>query len=286
MAHPFDELAKVLAQGVSRREALRRIGGGLATALLAAMGLKRAYAACGQAAFDACMQNRRDFCFQEEIQCIQECKVPNRANCVNRCQREEDRCLQISERYCRNQTKCPKGEVCDTATGTCVSECKPPCTGGKTCVDRSCQCPTGKADCGGTCVDTATDPQNCRFCGRACPSGQKCQGGDCVTPGGGGGDEYCREQGFPEGYHLCSGSVAGTPSISCCPPTHGCCPTGACFPKPGYHCCSCPPWICLDGTTCCCPPPGPEGQGQGDCCPPERPVCVIIDGRGFCSPPL
>jgi hypothetical protein len=39
MDNRFDELTKSLAEGVSRREALRRLGGGLAGALLASLGL-------------------------------------------------------------------------------------------------------------------------------------------------------------------------------------------------------------------------------------------------------
>jgi hypothetical protein len=43
MEHPFDHLAKTLAEGVSRREALRRLGGGMAGFLLASLGLGRAW---------------------------------------------------------------------------------------------------------------------------------------------------------------------------------------------------------------------------------------------------
>lgn len=39
----FDELAKDLARGVSRREALRRLGGGMAGAMLASLGVGRAW---------------------------------------------------------------------------------------------------------------------------------------------------------------------------------------------------------------------------------------------------
>jgi hypothetical protein len=38
MAHRFDELAKALAEGMSRREALRRVGGGLVGVILAVFG--------------------------------------------------------------------------------------------------------------------------------------------------------------------------------------------------------------------------------------------------------
>jgi len=45
MANQFDELSKALASGVSRREALRRFGVGLAGALLASAGVRKASAA-------------------------------------------------------------------------------------------------------------------------------------------------------------------------------------------------------------------------------------------------
>jgi hypothetical protein len=43
MEHQFDELAKALAAGVSRREALRRIGGGVVGLILASLGLGKAW---------------------------------------------------------------------------------------------------------------------------------------------------------------------------------------------------------------------------------------------------
>jgi hypothetical protein len=49
MANAFDELAKALAEGVTRRGALRLVGGGFAGALLASVGLGKAYGSgsCG-----------------------------------------------------------------------------------------------------------------------------------------------------------------------------------------------------------------------------------------------
>src|SRR5262249_13999102 len=49
MTHAFDELAKGMAEGVSRREALRRLGGGVAGALLASLGLTRGAEAASRA---------------------------------------------------------------------------------------------------------------------------------------------------------------------------------------------------------------------------------------------
>src|SRR5438046_840669 len=52
----FDELSKALANGLSRREALRRLGGGLLGAALAALGLDEAKAAPIPCA-EACSQH-------------------------------------------------------------------------------------------------------------------------------------------------------------------------------------------------------------------------------------
>jgi hypothetical protein len=51
MGNHFDELAKRMAGGMSRREALRRLGGGLAGALLASLGFGRAW---GQGFLQGC----------------------------------------------------------------------------------------------------------------------------------------------------------------------------------------------------------------------------------------
>ena len=59
MGNRFDELAKDLARGVSRREALRRLGGGLLGAAVAAVGLGLGKASAdgkgkGEACVDCC----------------------------------------------------------------------------------------------------------------------------------------------------------------------------------------------------------------------------------------
>jgi hypothetical protein len=59
MENRFDELAKALAGGMSRRDALRRLGGGLVGAVLASLGLGKAW---GQAPFAGCVKFCRDTC--------------------------------------------------------------------------------------------------------------------------------------------------------------------------------------------------------------------------------
>jgi hypothetical protein len=60
MKNRFDELAKDLARGISRREALRRLGGGLAGALLLSLGLPKAWANPADACIAACNEQHRN----------------------------------------------------------------------------------------------------------------------------------------------------------------------------------------------------------------------------------
>jgi hypothetical protein len=73
MAHQFDELAKALAEGVSRREALRRIGPGVVGAVLASLGMGRAWAQSPQCRA-YCQQQRAAGATQAQfIACLQNC---------------------------------------------------------------------------------------------------------------------------------------------------------------------------------------------------------------------
>lgn len=54
MGHEFDDLAKAASGAVSRREAFWRLGGGLALALLASLGLTGAGENCGLLCAQCC----------------------------------------------------------------------------------------------------------------------------------------------------------------------------------------------------------------------------------------
>ncbi len=82
-----------------------------------------------------------------------------RCNGAETCNETADRCepaLPI----------CTGGQVCDTATDTCVLTC----VGGTTL-------------CDGTCVNTSSDPAHCGACGTRCDAGEACVSGTCSELG-------------------------------------------------------------------------------------------------------
>src|SRR5262245_44992354 len=143
MNETFDELAKVLAEDVSRREALRRVGSVLAGALLAATGLG---SASGQGRGGGGGGSKG--CPSGQTKC--------KGKCVN---------LQSDSQNCGSCGHgCASGQVC--CSGTCTplgtnancAACGNACPAGSSCVNGQCSgasgCPAGQTDCGGACVDT------------------------------------------------------------------------------------------------------------------------------------
>jgi hypothetical protein len=187
MEHRFDVLAKSLAMGASRRDVLRQLGGGLAGALLASMGLGKAWGQSPHAASNAsCAKFCRD-----------ECGIrPGGGNafgqCVSSCQRCLNRtgappcacpapgstavlCCGANDQCCSSGTLagcCPEGAQCcpdfDHGTVSCCGPvgaycCMHPSTGHSKC------CPTG-ADC----CPAADGSLNC------CGFTENCVGGQCM----------------------------------------------------------------------------------------------------------
>ena len=168
----LDELSKLLARSVLRRESLRGIGAALAGTVLSTWGLGTAWAARP----DRCTA----FC--------RSCPTRKRRNqCVKACRS----CNGNTNRLCGscgNFTCCSAGTVC--CNGTCTSMNSDPhncgacgiiCAGQTpycnqgTCVG----CPAGTTNCGGSCIDTNWDGFNCGGCGIRCQPLEYCSYGNC-----------------------------------------------------------------------------------------------------------
>ena len=164
MSEMFDRLAKTVAGGVSRRDALKYLGGFLAGGFVTALA-GRARADAGGGTNEAIND-----------QCQKYCRAcPSRpaatfGHCMSQCKQT----LLTASR--QNVTVATCGTCTATApftsayTNTDVNNC-----GGCGTVCKG----TTPGCCSGTCVDLDSDANNCGACGNVCSSGT-CTGGNCA----------------------------------------------------------------------------------------------------------
>lgn len=165
MENQFDELTKALAGGLTRREALTRIAGGFAGALLASMGLGKAWGQSPNAAPNA-------YC---EKFCRYECEIsPGGGNAFGQCVSSCENCLNSGN----FPTGCPaEGSTAVVCSGTCPGDC-----GANPCgLETSCGSSSGVCVCAETltpgcaCVEPVCLPE-APLCDEStpCPSGFAC----------------------------------------------------------------------------------------------------------------
>ena len=170
----LDEVSKLLAASVSRRESLRRIGTFVAGAVLSPLGLGTAWAArpdrCGAFCRWCSTKAQRN-------QCLAVCRACN-GNTSRLCG------------SCGGYVCCASSAVCCNGVCTTVNSdphncggCGIVCGPGQNCVGNLCQsagpCFGGQMLCDGVCREIALDPSNCGGCGIACGPGENCAGGLC-----------------------------------------------------------------------------------------------------------
>jgi hypothetical protein len=186
MSEWFDRLAKTAATGVSRRDALKAVGGFLAGGFL--LGLT------GKARTDDTNNdiNRtcQAFCAACEGQgggahghCIVACK-----SCLRNGGSTCGACDAVT--CCRGSATCCTGACVnlDTDPNNCGA-CGTACPSGQVCVSGRCGLPAACAPptpdlCGNACVNFQSDVNNCGSCGFVCPacvSGTPtCTAGTCM----------------------------------------------------------------------------------------------------------
>ena len=169
----LDELSKLLAANVSRRESLRSIGAIVAGAALSTLGLNTAWAARPDrcTAFCRSCPTRK-----KRNQCMEACRACN-GNTSRLCG------------SCGNVVCCPTGTAC--CNGTCTNVISDPNNCGACgnvcpastpiCNQATCSaCQPWETFCGGYgCADLFTDPFNCGACGNQCSQTDVCAGGTC-----------------------------------------------------------------------------------------------------------
>jgi hypothetical protein len=135
----FDALARMMASGLPRREALRRLGGGLAGALLASLGLGKASGA------PTTNSECQEFCQNN-------CGIsPSDGNAFRNCVQSCKKCLNTD----RELSACPPSAGADVVCTACRSDefhcfdgscCKQPCCGSVCCKEHE-QCDSESSIC-------------------------------------------------------------------------------------------------------------------------------------------
>jgi hypothetical protein len=230
MESRLDALAKSLAGNLSRREALRTLGGSLAALLLSATGHAPAWAARGgngKGGGGSGSSSGGD--------CTAWCKArfaPGAAQV--QCKRVCDECGGNTSRLCSagpNQGVlcCGEGEGC-FATALGVPVCADLSSDEQNCGAIGSQCPFGWACCDGECKDLSDDPDNCGACGNECPPGgisPRCCDGVCTDVDS--DPDNCGQCG-----RVCGGECTADGVCTCvgddqCPPGETCAYFGACL---------------------------------------------------------
>jgi hypothetical protein len=262
--YDFDALAKDLARGLSRREALRRVGEGLFGALLASLGLGRAVA-------------------QGNSDCAHFCTSifppgRQRGDCISAAAHGTGLCYG-----CGPAAPASHADVCGNFGGPrfCCSADTPNCCNG-TCVNTQTDvnncgvcgktCASDETCCSGTCANLMTDPQHCTACNQHCPSDSLCCGNGTCCPA-----QVLNEIGQMVTAACCADGCCpwingappqccvGNPNL-CCPAGSNCCPGDLCCP--GYA-----PMCCVDptnGSPACCDVTGHVVTGMFAGCPKYR----------------
>jgi hypothetical protein len=270
----FDDLARALAAGASRRNVLKGLTGSAGAALAGALSwrpsfgkggaLRQGCAELGARCLrdDACcsglcdVESRRCVCTDDQEECDDEC-VDLRSDPAN--------CGECGE-SCSAGQRCLDGACCSGSGGTCDGDDE--CCGGLTC-------------CDGRCTDPSGDPNNCGDCGETCDfDPYLCEAPTCQ-------DGVCGRRPVPDGT-LC---VPDDPSYACCDggcadlhreehcgecgnicaPEETCCRGEGCFDLAGdpEHCGGCF-HACDPGESCvageCCPGPGTTCSSDEECC--------------------
>jgi hypothetical protein len=260
MEHQFDELAKSLAEPVQRREALRRLGSGLATATLAVLGLGNARGQgrgggggspgpqvltcptgqepCGSVCCgvgEGCCVGPNGIPVCTTLGSNTNCSAcndvcPANASCV------QEHCVcNNGEPPCPNPNGppwfwcCPAGTYCETSYPgsrcTCYSNGQVQCY--------NICCPAG-ATCNyntGQCVCTATGQPPCN--GVCCPSGTSCVAGACTSPPSPTCPAGCSLEDSIEGQPVCVRLPSTCQGLKRCATSSTCGSTGACIPGAG-----------------------------------------------------
>jgi hypothetical protein len=217
----FDALARSLAEEVPRREAMRRLGAGLTTAVLASLGLESAWGdpktpKCKKGYF-LCLDGH---CCPIGQQCCGSFCCPSGSPCCG------GACCQLGQTCCAGLTGT---EHCATiGSYTDCSGCNDVCKSDETCLGAQCVC---SGNLQPRCEADNTGRRRCSAAGEKCcgpypiPETWACCY-SAVLPGINDTALAC-----PPSETCCLGPATANPldrNVHCCTSTQTCCPSGDC----------------------------------------------------------
>ncbi len=172
----LDEISKLLAKSVSRRESLRSIGAVIAGVALSSLGVGTAWAARPDRCTAFCRSCPTK---KKRNQCVAACRACN-GNTSRLCG------------SCGNFVCCTTGTACCNGTCTSVNSdanncgaCGNVCPASTpVCIQGTCgNCPPPYTVCSGVCTSLMNSASNCGACGFACSLGWQCVDGVCRSGG-------------------------------------------------------------------------------------------------------
>ncbi len=173
MINLFDEVAKALASGISRRQAIWRLGGVFGASCVSLFGLSGKIKAADTDRKEDCQDYCKRFHGEDKRErCHKVCLA---------CSSNSHLCGETAATLVCCKGTCCRGKCTNLATdvrncGSCGHRCKR----GEECAHGHCGgCPKGTTLCGDVCVNLTNDNANCGACGTICPAGQVCVSGKC-----------------------------------------------------------------------------------------------------------
>jgi len=162
----IDDISRVIASPVSRRQAFKLVTGSVGGAILASLGF-------GRAARGQDTQNNDNRCRDHGVFCHGRCYPAGSTCCGDRSVCFDNQTCCSNTHCCDNSQNCCGGSCCHRSRSCCNGLCcdeHTSCCGGKEC------CPGSRTCCNGTCCRPFS-----ACCGgtTCCPPGSYCCGSQC-----------------------------------------------------------------------------------------------------------
>jgi hypothetical protein len=156
MSTLIDDISRIIASSISRRQSIKLVGGALGGAVLASLGLRPASRSLGApAGYPLGGQKWGSRCRDDQIRCGDQCCDRSQTCCNGNCYPSGYTCCgrnvcDTNSQCCHNNYCCGKSQTC------CRHSC---CDQGATCCHRSC-CPADRVCCRGRCCTRGPSPSH------------------------------------------------------------------------------------------------------------------------------